>query len=577
MWGSDAKGWGRGLASWALVGAMVWGVAPVAQAARLALVIGNNNYQVLRPLKNATQDARDTAAELRAVGFRVPDKWLVLNATQRQMDAALQDFVANLRPDDEVVFFYAGHGVEIDAQAALVPVDLSDPARHPLDGRLRPMAEIEQAKKQVLDQSITLNRVAQDIAQRQVKFSLLVVDACRDNPVLELLREAHRNNPGRNAGPAPAVGLIADAAADTQVLLFSASKGQQALDHLGPQDRERNGLFTRVLLKALRTPGLGLRDMLPQVKAEVKQLAAQVRVEGRPHQQEPRSMAAYDAPNFFFRPPTAAAPLPATPTPATAGGVNLEDLQREEQTRQQWAQWQARMKAEYERVAAFTGSADLVVKAWERFLSTWAQNNPLSTEDETLRSQAQSQLARARQAASVAVSPPPAPAAVVVSTPQPPAAQTMDGRYQILANGAEVKDLQTGLVWQRCSVGQRWDGSSCAGTAKEFRFDEAQAQAGNGWRVPTVRELHSLIQCSKGFKGTEDLKDGKGSVPDTCVDGSNRPTLNTTAFPKTPDSWYWTSSPVVGHSGYAWYVSFGNGLVNYYGFRYYYDHVRLVR
>jgi len=568
MWGSRGNGWGHGLASWALVGAVLWGVAPVAQAARLALVIGNNNYQVLRPLKNATQDARDTAAELRAVGFQVPDKWLVLNATQRQMDAALQDFVANLRPDDEVVFFYAGHGVEIDAQAALVPVDLSDPARRPLDGSLRPLSEIEQAKQQVLNQSITLNRVARDIAQRQVKFSLLVVDACRDNPVLELLREAHRNNPGRNAGPAPAVGLIADAAADTQVLLFSASKGQQALDHLGPQDRERNGLFTRVLLKALRTPGLGLRDMLPQVKAEVKQLAAQVRVEGHPHQQEPRSMAAYDAPNFFFRPPTVA-PAPVTPGPGAVGSLSLDDLQREEQVRQQWAQWQARMKAEYERVAAFTGSADLVVKAWERFLSAWAQNNPLSTEDETLRSQAQSQLARARQAATVAVSAPPpvSPA---------PAVQTLDGRYQILANGAEVKDLQTGLTWQRCSVGQRWSGSGCEGNAENFKFDEAQAQAGSGWRVPTVRELHSLIQCSNGFKGTEDLKDGKGSVPDWCKDGSTQPTIHTTAFPNTPSSWYWTSSPVVGYSDIAWGVYFDYGYV-YYSYRYGNFHVRLVR
>lgn len=570
MWGSRGNGWGQGVASWALVGAVLLGVAPVAQAARLALVIGNNNYQVLRPLKNATQDARDTAAELRAVGFQVPDKWLVLNATQRQMDAALQDFVANLRPDDEVVFFYAGHGVEIDAQAALVPVDLSDPARRPLDGSLRPLSEIEQAKQQVLNQSITLNRVARDIAQRQVKFSLLVVDACRDNPVLELLREAHRSNPGRNTGPAPAVGLIADAAADTQVLLFSASKGQQALDHLGPQDRERNGLFTRVLLKALRTPGLGLRDMLPQVKAEVKQLAAQVRVEGRPHQQEPRSMAAYDAPNFFFRPPTVA-PAPVTPGPGAVGSVSLDDLQREEQVRQQWAQWQARMKAEYVQVAAFTGSADLVVKAWERFLSAWAQNNPLSTEDETLRSQAQSQLARARQAAAVVVAPAPPP------VNSEPAVQTLDGRYQILANGAEVKDLQTGLTWQRCSVGQRWSGSSCEGETQKFTLDEALAQAGNGWRVPTVRELQSLRVCSTGFvSDTRDFRDGGAGVPKWCNDGSRRPTIHTGAFPNTPSDWYWTSSPVVGLSDDAWLVVFNYGGVYDYN-RYGSVHVRLVR
>ena len=305
----------------ALAGALALAAVftPVAQAARYALVIGNDAYQPpLRPLQNAAKDARDIAAELRASGFQVPDKWVVINATRRRMDAALQDFLANIGEGDEVVFFYGGHGVEIDAQAALVPVDLSDPSRRPLDNSLRPLTELDQAKRQVLDESITLNRVAADIARKNVAFSLLVVDACRDNPVLDLLRAAHAAYPGANAGPPPEAGLIADAQADTQVLLFSASKGQQSLDRLSNNDPVRNGVFTRVLLDVMRTPGLGLREMLPRVKAEVKRLPASVRLNGQPHRQEPRSMAAFDAPNFYFRVGQGGGVVASTVSPALA-------------------------------------------------------------------------------------------------------------------------------------------------------------------------------------------------------------------------------------------------------------------
>lgn len=83
---------------------MLGGVS-AAQAARLALVIGNDQYKVLSPLTNAAKDARDVAAELRAAGFDVPDKWVVQNGTRNGMRAGLQDFVGPLKPEDEVVFY----------------------------------------------------------------------------------------------------------------------------------------------------------------------------------------------------------------------------------------------------------------------------------------------------------------------------------------------------------------------------------------------------------------------------------------------------------------------------------------
>ena len=111
------------------------------------------------------------------------------------------------------------------------------------------------------------------------------------------------------------------------------------------------------------------------------------------------------------------------------------------------------------------------------------------------------------------------------------------GRYQVLADGSEVKDVQTWLTWARCGVGQRWDGNTCAGQTKRFTFDDAQKLAGNGWRVPTVRELHSLVWCSSGkTRSRVDLMDGKGAIESECDGDFIRDTTHSIAFPKT-SSW----------------------------------------
>jgi len=92
--------------------------------------------------------------------------------------------------------------------------------------------------------------------------------------------------------------------------------------------------------------------------------------------------------------------------------VSLDDLQREEQTRREWAQWQAGMQADFDKVAGFTGAASLQVTAWERFLATWDKDNPTSTDDEALRQQARERLAQARRSAQAGLS-------AVVAPPRP--------------------------------------------------------------------------------------------------------------------------------------------------------------
>lgn len=100
-------------------------------------------------------------------------------------------------------------------------------------------------------------------------------------------------------------------------------------------------------------------------------------------------------------------------------------------------------------------------------------------------------------------------------------------------------------------MGQQWTGSTCAGSAKEYTFEEAQAipntfnATGYGgkrdWRVPTIRELQSLRVCSTGFKSdTRDLQDGGDVVKKECNDNASKPTIDTARFPQTPDSSFWS-------------------------------------
>lgn len=153
--------------------------------------------------------------------------------------------------------------------------------------------------------------------------------------------------------------------------------------------------------------------------------------------------------------------------------------------------------------------------------------------------------------------------AAEASTPSP-APKLIDDRYRVLGDGSEVKDVQTGLVWARCSVGQSWDGKTCAGKAKIFAFDDAQKLAGNGWRLPKLRELAGLIYCSSGQILSKDPEDGGGSIANVCAGSNALPTIRNGPFPNAPMEIYWSSSPYAGTSSFAWSVYFdrGNFLYN---------------
>ncbi len=145
----------------------------------------------------------------------------------------------------------------------------------------------------------------------------------------------------------------------------------------------------------------------------------------------------------------------------------------------------------------------------------------------------------------------------------------ISGRYQDNGDGT-VTDVQTHLRWMHCALGQTWNGGMCTGEAARYTWQDAQNTAYGGWRVPSREELRSLVYCSSGQPKTWN------DTGNACEGNYTRPTINSAAFPNTPESNFWSALPDAGDSGFAWgvYFSFGNDY--WYG-RSNAVHVRLVR
>lgn len=231
---------------------------------RKALVIGNNAYEHVARLDNAQTDAVAIADALQTVGFQVT---LGRDLSERRMKEALRNFRQTVQGGDEVVVYFAGHGVQLANTNYLLPVDIRG-----------------QSEEEVKDESIPLQRVLDDMQERRAGFMLAIIDACRDNPFRVATRSA------RSRGLAPT------SAATGQMIIFSAGTGQQALDKLGQNDPERNGLFTRLLLREMKKPGQPIDRIVRSVRTEVARLAKTVG-----HEQTP---AVYDQTlgDFFFIP-----------------------------------------------------------------------------------------------------------------------------------------------------------------------------------------------------------------------------------------------------------------------------------
>jgi len=221
------------------------------QAKRVALVIGNDNYIAVSKLQKAGNDANAMARELKNAGFAVQ---LHQNLNYRATVRAVESFAQGIQGGDEVVVFYAGHGVQIKNGSYLLPTDIE----------VKSESEVEKTAYDLLT-------LTEKLAEAKPAFSLVIIDACRDNPL---------KSKGRSIGNAR--GLSAIEAPKGQMIVYSASRGQQALDRLLEKDPNPNSVFTRELLARMKNPGMKIEDLMRDVQNSVEELAKSVRHEQRP-------------------------------------------------------------------------------------------------------------------------------------------------------------------------------------------------------------------------------------------------------------------------------------------------------
>ncbi|MBL4891060.1 MAG: caspase family protein [Rhizobiaceae bacterium] len=252
---------------------------PAQAQRRLALVVGNDAYENITTLKKAANDARGIGDTLTSLGFNVTT---ATNISRREMNQTLQNFNNSIRPDDIVLFFFAGHGVEIDGENYLLPIDVPDAKGDQLDF--------------IKGETIRLNRVLEDLRARKAKLSLVILDACRNNPFT--------GSPGRSLGGKK--GLARISAPQGTFVMYSADVGEAALDRLGDNDNNPNSIFTRTLIPLMKTPGIDLVDTAREARRQVRKLALSVS-----HSQTP---AYYDAVlgDFYFT-PSSGVIVPGTP------------------------------------------------------------------------------------------------------------------------------------------------------------------------------------------------------------------------------------------------------------------------
>jgi type VI secretion system VasD/TssJ family lipoprotein len=227
--------WGCVVPLFATPGRVAW-AQPATLARRKALVIGNARYAEL-PLDNPENDARLIAQTLQELGFEVT---FHLNLKVRDFRRALREFARNVQDDDAAtVFYYAGHGMQINGRNYLLPVDLN----------LRDADEVR-------DESVDLEDVLGRSERPGRQARIFIIDACRDNPFGVVSTRPERARKG-----------LAVTGASGALIAFSAGPGSTSED--GPAGG--NSVYSARLAAAMREPGLPIESVLKRVAVQVRE------------------------------------------------------------------------------------------------------------------------------------------------------------------------------------------------------------------------------------------------------------------------------------------------------------------
>ena len=247
---------------------------------RIALVVGNSNYQSVASLNNPRNDAVLIAETLRKTGFTLVGNRAQLDLDKPAFDKAIQTFGNELTGADVALFYYAGHGVQVRNVNYLVPVSAN------------PVKEAD-VDFQMVDVSLILRQMEGS----GTKLNLVILDACRNNPF------GGRGLRGTESG------LAQIRAPEGTLLSYATQPGNVALDGTG-----NNSPYSAALAQTMLKPGLDIFQTFNQVGLQVKRATG--------GSQQPWVSSSPIDGSFYFMgqtlsEPAAAAPQ-APPTPNSA-------------------------------------------------------------------------------------------------------------------------------------------------------------------------------------------------------------------------------------------------------------------
>lgn len=230
------------------------------QGRRIALVIGNSNYQSdnLPKLQNLVNDAEDISIALRSFGFEVIER---KNQTLETMNQSIAEFGTRIGGSDAALFYFAGHGIQVKNQNFLMPVN----------------AKIE-SESVVPYQGVNVNQILDEMDNAKSRVNIVMLDACRNNPISGKFRSGSSRGLA-SPGSTP----------KGTVIVYATDPGNTAADGDG-----RNGLFTAGLLTAFRGKDLSLDEVLTVASAEVERISKQTQT---PYVNGPKTLQK----NFHFR------------------------------------------------------------------------------------------------------------------------------------------------------------------------------------------------------------------------------------------------------------------------------------
>ncbi|MCK9195390.1 MAG: caspase family protein [Syntrophales bacterium] len=247
---------------------------------RTALVIGNGAYSS-GPLKNPVNDATDMAASLQKLGFTVI---LKRNANLETMEEVMEDFGNRLKRGGVGLFYYAGHGVQVNGVNYLIPVG----------------AKINK-ETDVRFKAFDAGRILAEMENANNGLNIVLLDACRDNPFGKSFRSASRG-----------LAIVSSAPAGT-FISYSTGPGQVARDGEG-----RNSPYTKALLQYVQEPGLTIEDVFKGVRQKLRKETGQV----------PWELSSLEG-KFFFVPGETSKTAEVVKETAATPAVELDPQRRE--------------------------------------------------------------------------------------------------------------------------------------------------------------------------------------------------------------------------------------------------------